>query len=239
MSESIKNEEDMKMEPSSSSRCSSAASTPTPTPSAHNSEDEEDYGDNRNVGRERRRSAHSQAEQKRRDAIKRGYDSLQELVPTCQQTDESGCKLSKASVLQKSIDYIGYLHQHKQQQEEAASSLRREISALRIIHNNYETMQQQQQEEPDKTGEPVSDEVKFQVFRNIMDEMFESFDRLPVNSFAELTSSAIPWMEEQFQPHLMRDVVNRALAGVRTSEEGAIVAQSSREQDQGHSSKRE
>lgn len=56
--------------------------------------------------KERRREAHTQAEQKRRDAIKKGYDSLQDLVPTCQQTDSSGYKLSKATVLQKSIDYI-------------------------------------------------------------------------------------------------------------------------------------
>lgn len=42
--------------------------------------------------KERRREAHTQAEQKRRDAIKKGYDTLQELVPTCQQTDVSGAK---------------------------------------------------------------------------------------------------------------------------------------------------
>lgn len=40
--------------------------------------------------KERRREAHTQAEQKRRDAIKKGYDTLQELVPTCQQNDVSG-----------------------------------------------------------------------------------------------------------------------------------------------------
>lgn len=43
--------------------------------------------------KERRREAHTQAEQKRRDAIKKGYDTLQELVPTCQQTDISGNQL--------------------------------------------------------------------------------------------------------------------------------------------------
>lgn len=48
--------------------------------------------------KERRREAHTQAEQKRRDAIKRGYDALQDLVPTCQQNETSGYKLSKASV---------------------------------------------------------------------------------------------------------------------------------------------
>jgi hypothetical protein len=70
--------------------------------------DDED-SDNKNSTisyKERRREAHTQAEQKRRDAIKKGYDSLQELVPTCQQTDSSGYKLSKATVLLKSIEYI-------------------------------------------------------------------------------------------------------------------------------------
>lgn len=50
--------------------------------------------------KERRREAHTQAEQKRRDAIKRGYDSLQDLVPTCQQNETSGYKLSKATVIE-------------------------------------------------------------------------------------------------------------------------------------------
>lgn len=56
--------------------------------------------------KDRRREAHTQAEQKRRDAIKKGYDSLQGLIPACQQSDISGYKMSKATVLQKSIDYI-------------------------------------------------------------------------------------------------------------------------------------
>ncbi|XP_017364890.1 max-like protein X isoform X1 [Cebus imitator] len=55
--------------------------------------------------KDRRRRAHTQAEQKRRDAIKRGYDDLQTIVPTCQQQDFSigSQKLSKAIVLQKSM----------------------------------------------------------------------------------------------------------------------------------------
>lgn len=52
--------------------------------------------------KERRREAHTFAEQKRRDAIKRGYDDLQNIVPTCQQTDTLGAsKLSKATILQR------------------------------------------------------------------------------------------------------------------------------------------
>ncbi|XP_052863814.1 max-like protein X isoform X1 [Anopheles cruzii] len=228
MSDGIKCEVDMKMEPSSPpekdrsmfSRCSSAGSIHTPTSSAHNSEDEEDSGDNKSTTlsyKERRREAHTQAEQKRRDAIKKGYDSLQELVPTCQQPDASGYKLSKASVLQKSIDYIGYLLQNKKKLEEERASLQKEVMALRIIQKNYEHMLQHQQASPGRTEARLSDDVKFQVFRAIMDEMFLTFEQLPMSDFAELTSGVIPWLEEHCKPHLLRDVVNRMLSNITTS----------------------
>lgn len=102
---------DMKAEPSSptdsGNRFPYSSSAHTPTSSGPNSED--DDSDNKNspmTYKERRREAHTQAEQKRRDAIKKGYDNLQGLVPPRQQTDSSGYKLSKAIVLQRSIEYI-------------------------------------------------------------------------------------------------------------------------------------
>lgn len=61
--------------------------------------------------KDRRREAHTQAEQKRRDAIKRGYEYLQELVPMCQNPDSNqNLKLSKATILQKTVDYIHVSH---------------------------------------------------------------------------------------------------------------------------------
>lgn len=49
-------------------------------------------------------------------------------MPHCQQTDASGHKVSKASVLQKSIEYIQYLGSQKKKQETDLSSLRKEVS---------------------------------------------------------------------------------------------------------------
>lgn len=70
-------------------------------------DDEDSDRGNQMSYKERRREAHTQAEQKRRNAINKGYDSLQDLVPTCQSSDQGqGYKMSKATVLQKSIDYI-------------------------------------------------------------------------------------------------------------------------------------
>lgn len=69
--------------------------------------------------KERRREAHTMAEQKRRDAIKRGYEELQSLVPTCAQQDSvSSYKLSKATILQRSIDYIQHMQATKKREEE-------------------------------------------------------------------------------------------------------------------------
>lgn len=86
----IKN--DVKSEPHSPKHHISSRSS-----SAHNSADDvgsSDSEENKSSSslsyKERRREAHTQAEQKRRDAIKKGYDGLQELVPTCQQNDASG-----------------------------------------------------------------------------------------------------------------------------------------------------
>lgn len=131
------------------------------------SDDDDDSGDNKNLNlsyKERRREAHTQAEQKRRDAIKKGYDSLQELVPSCQQNESSGYKLSKATVLQKSIDYIGYLNSQRKKQEEERIALHKEVSALRIIQSNYENMMQQnQQATPGRIETRLSDDSKFQL----------------------------------------------------------------------------
>lgn len=140
-------------------------------------DEEDDSGDNLLQGnrggtnisnllsyKERRREAHTQAEQKRRDAIKKGYDSLQDLVPTCQQADStSSYKLSKALILQKSIDYIGYLNEEKCKQENEYALLLKEVIALRIIENSYEHMLQHEQNEPGPEEIRLSDESKFHV----------------------------------------------------------------------------
>ncbi|XP_062121826.1 LOW QUALITY PROTEIN: max-like protein X [Drosophila sulfurigaster albostrigata] len=201
------------------SRCSSAGSTHTPNSSAHNSDDDDDSGDARHSSaanstlsyKERRRSAHTQAEQKRRDAIKKGYDSLQELVPRCQPSDSSGYKLSKALILQKSIEYIGYLNQQKLKQEDESAALKKEVTALRIIQNGYETMLQHQQANPGPEEARLTDEAKFQVFQAILDEMFDTFQHIPMDSFKQLTSGVIPWLEEHCKPHILRNILGRTL----------------------------
>jgi len=192
------------------SRCSSTGSLNTLSSSAHNTDDEDSDGAKSSMSyKERRREAHTQAEQKRRDAIKKGYDSLQDLVPMCQQNDSlSGYKLSKATILQKSIDYIQYLLQQKKKQEDELAALRKEVVALQIMKVNYEQIVKAHQNQPGNASLQVSDEVKFQVFQAIMNTLFVSFDAgMSVANFTELSAGVFSWLEEHCKPQTLRNMV--------------------------------
>lgn len=194
---------------------SQIVSAPTPNSSAQNTDDEDDSGgeDARKNAmlsyKERRREAHTQAEQKRRDAIKKGYEALQELVPTCQQNEASGYKLSKALILHKSIDYIGYLNQQKRKEEEELSALQKEVTALRIIQNSYELMLRNQQANPGPEEMRVPDETKFHVFKSILDELYQSFQHIPMDNFMQLTTGVLPWLEQYCRPQVLRGILSR------------------------------
>lgn len=77
----------------------------------------------------------------------------------------SSNKSGQLKVLQRSIDYIGYLHQQKKKQEEEGAALQKEVTALRIIQSSYESMLQNQQQSPGLQESRLSDDVKFQVVR--------------------------------------------------------------------------
>ncbi|XP_002740627.1 max-like protein X [Saccoglossus kowalevskii] len=155
--------------------------------------DDDDDGDTTNLKsyKDRRRSAHTAAEQKRRDAIKKGYEDLQCIVPTCQQADTVGSqKLSKAAILQRSIDYIQYLVQQKKKQEDELSALRKEVMALKIMKAYFKT---------------------------IMDAQFQSFNSsISVVSFAELSQGVFSWLEEYCKPQSLRELVLRVLRNLNS-----------------------
>jgi len=185
---------------------SMSAGAPQQTDNA--TDDDDSDSKNSQSYKERRREAHTAAEQKRRDAIKKGYDCLQELVPTCQQTDASGHKVSKAVVLQKSIDYIQYLATQKKKQETDLNSLRKEVVALQIMRANYEQLVKAHQRAPQVHEDLVPDEVKFQVFQIFMDSLFQSFNQqVSMNNFAELSGCVFSWIEEQCKPSDLQELM--------------------------------
>nr|CAG4646682.1 EOG090X0H9E [Macrothrix elegans] len=194
------------------SRCSSTSSLHTLS-SAQNTDDEDSDCKSTKSYKERRREAHTQAEQKRRDAIKKGYSSLQDLVPTCQQQDPiSGYKLSKATVLQRSIDYIQFLQQQKKKQEEELSALRKEVIGLQIMKSNYDQIVKANQNQSGQSENRVPDEVKFQVFQTIMENLFHTFDSMvSAASFLELSSCVFAWVEEHCKPQILKNLATSVL----------------------------
>ncbi|KAG7249638.1 hypothetical protein CRUP_024378, partial [Coryphaenoides rupestris] len=179
-----------------SSRANSIGSTSAS--SVPNTDDEDsDYRHEASSYKDRRRQAHTQAEQKRRDAIK-------SIVPTCQQQSEFAVgtqKISKATILQKTIDYIQFLHKEKKKQEEEVSTLRKEVMALNIMKTNYEQIVEAHQNNPQRGEEQVSDQVKFRIFQSIMDSLFQTFNSsVSVNSFQELSACVFGWIEEHCKP---------------------------------------
>lgn len=192
------------------SRTSSTGSIDILTSSSAQNTDDEDSDQKSALSyKERRREAHTQAEQKRRDAIKRGYEDLQFLVPTCQQQDSiSSYKLSKATILQRSIDYIQFLLQQKKKQDEELSSLRKEVVALQIMKMNYETIVKVHQSQPGQNPSKVSDEVKFQLFQAICDTLFQSFNSsISVANFTELSACVFSWLEEYCKPQTLQEMI--------------------------------
>ncbi|KAG7167932.1 kinesin-like protein KIF18-like [Homarus americanus] len=163
------------------------------------SDDEDSDRGNQMSYKERRREAHTQAEQKRRNAINKGYDSLQDLVPTCQNTEQGqGYKMSKATFLKK----------EKSKQEEEVAALQKEVVALTIMKLNYEQIVSAHQSQPGQMSKQISDDVKFQVFRAVMDSLNQSFERcVATNNFAEISGSVISWVEEHCKPQILREIM--------------------------------
>ncbi|KAI1287295.1 Max-like protein X [Halotydeus destructor] len=196
----------------------------SPGSSAQNTDDgsvttDEEDSDNKSTVtyKERRREAHTQAEQKRRDAIKRGYEDLQHLVPTCQQQDSvSSYKLSKATILQRSIDYIQFLQQQRKKQDDDLQSLRKEVVALQIMKSNYEQMvKQHQQSQPGQSTNQISEDVKLQVFEAMCDRLFLSFDEsVSATNFQDLSSCMITWLEENCKPQTLKQVAGSVLGHI-------------------------
>lgn len=47
-----------------------------------------------------------------------------------------------------------------------------------------------------------------------MDEMFQSFEKLPMNDFDELVNSVCEWLEESFKSQFMKEIAKRSLKNI-------------------------
>ncbi|KAM3851092.1 carbohydrate-responsive element-binding protein [Vipera latastei] len=178
---------------------------------------------------ESRRIIHISAEQKRRFNIKLGFDTLHGLVSTL--SAQPSLKISKATTLQKTAEYICKLQQERATLQEEAQRLRDQIEELNVSINLC------QQQLPD-TGVPITrqrfdqmrhmfDEYvrlctlqnwKFWVFSIIMRPLFESFNGMvSTTSLESLSQTSLAWLDQYCSLPALRPTVLSSLRQLSVS----------------------
>ncbi|XP_054857901.1 carbohydrate-responsive element-binding protein isoform X2 [Eublepharis macularius] len=178
---------------------------------------------------ESRRITHISAEQKRRFNIKLGFDTLHGLVSTL--SAQPSLKVSKATTLQKTAEYIGKLQQERAALQEEAQRLRDQIGELNAAINLC------QQQLP-ATGVPITrqrfDQMrnmfdqyvrsctlqnwKFWVFSIIMRPLFESFNGMvSTTSMESLSQTSLAWLEQYCSLPALRPTVLSSLRQLSVS----------------------
>ncbi|KAL7987093.1 hypothetical protein Chor_006012 [Crotalus horridus] len=181
------------------------------------------------TGQNQARIIHISAEQKRRFNIKLGFDTLHGLVSTL--SAQPSLKISKATTLQKTAEYICKLQQERATLQEEAQCLRDQIEELNVSINLC------QQQLPD-TGVPITrqrfdqmrhmfDEYvrsctlqnwKFWVFSIIMRPLFESFNGMvSTTSLESLSQTSLAWLDQYCSLPALRPTVLSSLRQLSVS----------------------
>ncbi|XP_067393846.1 carbohydrate-responsive element-binding protein isoform X2 [Emydura macquarii macquarii] len=172
---------------------------------------------------ESRRITHISAEQKRRFNIKLGFDTLHGLVSTL--SAQPSLKVSKATTLQKTAEYICKLQQERAALQDEAQRLREQIEALNAAINLC------QQQLP-ATGVPITrqrfDQMrdmfeeyvrsstlqnwKFWVFSIIIRPLFESFNGMVSTASRDsLSQTSLAWLDQYCSLPALRPTVLSSL----------------------------
>ncbi|XP_078680984.1 MLX-interacting protein-like isoform X20 [Branchiostoma floridae x Branchiostoma belcheri] len=196
----------------------SPAHSPGKTPSKLRSSQEKYKG-----GSDQRRAIHISAEQKRRFNIKVGFDTLHTLIPTL--SSQGNVKISKAAMLQKTVDYTKKLQAERQQMLEEARVLKQEIEELNSAISNC-------QAQLPATGAPVtrqrsdhmkemfdeyvrtrtSQNWKFWIFSLIIRPLFETYNSaVSTGSMEDFCRTVLSWLDEHCSLPALRPTVLNSL----------------------------
>ncbi|KAM9782328.1 carbohydrate-responsive element-binding protein isoform 1-T1 [Syngnathus typhle] len=178
---------------------------------------------------ETRRMTHISAEQKRRFNIKMGFDTLHDLVTTL--SSQPSIKISKATTLQKTAEYISKMQQERALLHEEAQRLRDEIQLLNSAINSC------QQQLP-ATGVPITRQRfdhmrqkfreyvqaqtlqnwKFWIFSIIIEPLFESYNSMvSTASVEQLYQSTLSWLDQHCSLPSLRPMVLSSLRLLSTT----------------------
>ncbi|XP_053130809.1 LOW QUALITY PROTEIN: carbohydrate-responsive element-binding protein [Hemicordylus capensis] len=178
---------------------------------------------------ESRQIIHISAEQKRRFNIKLGFDTLHGLVSTL--SSQPSLKISKATTLQKTGEYISKLQQERAALQDEAQRLRDQIEELNAAINLC------QQQLP-ATGVPITRQCfdqmremfdgyvrsctlqnwKFWVFSVLMRPLFESFNEMvSTTSMESLSQTSLAWLDQYCSLPVLRPAILSSLRQLSVS----------------------
>lgn len=178
---------------------------------------------------ESRRITHISAEQKRRCNIKLGFDTLQNLVTNLH--GQHNNKFSKATILQKTADYIFKLQQDRAQLQEESQRLRRQVqelsdtinvcqqqlpaSGVPIPHQRFQHMRQMFQ---NYVQSRTLQNWKFWLFSILFRPLFESFNHMvSTASMTDLRETSLEWLDQHCSLPALRPTVLSSLCQLSTS----------------------
>ncbi|KAM7540792.1 hypothetical protein Aperf_G00000039932 [Anoplocephala perfoliata] len=163
--------------------------------------------------RARRRKLHTEAEQRRRDAIKRGFDGLLELIPpTKTGVANSHFRMSKATILNRSISMILKRSKIQNQKRMEIEMLRKKVQALKIIKSSYERMSSESSYTTENEDTAITEQYKLQLFQLFMESLFQSFDAAVTEiTFTGLSDQIVNWLENSCKPELLHQTMEHLL----------------------------
>ncbi|KAM6970618.1 carbohydrate-responsive element-binding protein [Aplochiton taeniatus] len=178
---------------------------------------------------ENRRITHISAEQKRRFNIKLGFDTLHSLVTTL--SSQPSIKISKATTLHKTAEYIGKMQQERAQLHEETQRLREEILLLNtdinvcqqqlpatgvpITHQRFDSMREKFRE---YVRAQTLQDWKFWIFSLIIEPLFESYNGMvSTASVEDLCRTTLSWLDQHCSLPALRPMVLSSLRLLSTS----------------------
>ncbi|XP_072284975.1 carbohydrate-responsive element-binding protein [Pyxicephalus adspersus] len=211
---------------SPSSICSDDRKDTLTVPCAQNSHA---WNKNDNKKVESRRITHISAEQKRRCNIKLGFDTLHSLVTSLH--GQHSNKLSKATTLQKTAEYIYKLQQERAQLQEEAQRLRHQVqelsdninlcqqqlpaSGVPVTHQHFQHMRQMFQ---NYVQNRTLQNWKFWLFSLLIRPLFDSFNRMvSTASMTDLRQTALDWLDQHCSLPALRPTVLSSLCQLSTT----------------------
>eukprot|EP00127_Corallochytrium_limacisporum_P007464 Clim_evm9s252 gene=Clim_evmTU9s252 len=172
---------------------------------------------------EEKRAAHIQAEQKRRNNIKAGFDELQSMIPACKKVRT---RQSKAAILRKTVDYIQSLQKGNEQLYTEVNSARKQVDILKMVIMKFQ--QSGQAVDPNTgaatpgsvmatTNANTGNTVKFYLFCVVVDKLWESFDAsVSIDSPEEFARTLSLWLQKCCSPDALTDQLYSALRALGT-----------------------